>query len=189
MKHLLLKSASAYLRDRHDNLCFRLKEELIMTLVIIKEQFWKEKWKTTADLNPQHDSIKAEAQLRQLREGTQSPMGWGKGFPGDSGWGGIIVTFLFTEKSLLNSSNIILRRYYLLCKLPLQTVIKGALFRRRSSFLLQALPLNSADIWKRTGSEGEQWGQAGLPGCKHRAHFYLGKGMWWPGRWMWGRSS
>lgn len=189
MKHLLLKSASAYLRDRHDNLCFRLKEELIMTLVIIKEQFWKEKWKTTADLNPQHDSIKAEAQLRQLREGTQSPMGWGKGFPGDSGWGGIIVTFLFTEKSLLNSSNIILRRYYLLCKLPLQTVIKGALFRRRSSFLLQALPLNSADIWKRTGSEGEQWGQAGLPGCKHRSHFYLGKGMWWPGRWMWGWSS
>lgn len=29
---------------------------------------------------------------------------------------------------------------------------------RHSSFLLQALPLNSADILKRTGAEGVQWG-------------------------------
>lgn len=29
---------------------------------------------------------------------------------------------------------------------------------RHSSFLLQALPLNSADILKRTGTEGVQWG-------------------------------
>lgn len=29
---------------------------------------------------------------------------------------------------------------------------------RHSSFLLQALPLNSADILKRTGAEGVRWG-------------------------------
>lgn len=33
---------------------------------------------------------------------------------------------------------------------------------RHSSFLLQALPLNSADILKRTGAEGEQWGQESI---------------------------
>jgi len=36
------------LTDSHDNLHFRLKKELIMTLVTTKEQFKKEKQKTSA---------------------------------------------------------------------------------------------------------------------------------------------
>lgn len=40
------------------------------------------------------------------------------------------------------------------CKLRLKVLF----LLRHSSFLLQALPLNSADILKRTGTEGVQWG-------------------------------
>lgn len=40
-----------YLTDSHDNLHFRLKKELIMTVVNIKEQVQKEKWKTCAALS------------------------------------------------------------------------------------------------------------------------------------------
>lgn len=65
---------------------------------------------------------------------------WGEGPPGDNGSGRIpaggmvIVRLLLTERSLLSRSNMIFRSYYLLRKLPLQSVIKGALFAKTQLF-------------------------------------------------------
>lgn len=65
---------------------------------------------------------------------------WEDGPPGDNGSGRIpaggmvIVRLLLTERSLLSRSNMIFRSYYLLRELPLQTVIKGALFAKTQLF-------------------------------------------------------
>lgn len=44
------------------------------------------------------------------------------------------MRLLLTERSLLSRSNMIFRSYYLLRELPLQTVIKGALFAKTQLF-------------------------------------------------------
>lgn len=75
------------------------------------------------------------------------------------------------------------------CKLWLKVLF----LLRHSSFLLQALPLNSADILKRTGTEGVQWGlgsisrQTRLKWLQAQCAFLPGarRQLWWPRGLIW----
>lgn len=67
---------------------------------------------------------------------------------------GIPVTGESTEQEQDDFKTTIIYSASCHCKLWLKVLF----LLRHSSFLVQALPLNSADILKRTGTEGVQWG-------------------------------